>query len=142
MSSPLIRLLLVAPLLLGGPAVAEPPVVAIVVHPTRAETPTLAQVRQIYLRQRRFWTDRTPILPVGLQFGTPGRTRFDQRVFGAQASDLGHYWDEQYFQGVLPPPTLASDEAVREYVAARPAAIGYLDLRFVDETVRVIAKLE
>ena len=39
-----------------------------------------------------------------------------RRVFGSRASQLVVYWIRQYFQGVLPPATLASDEAVRRFV--------------------------
>jgi len=138
----LASLLLTLPLLLGGSAGQETPVVAVIVHPSRADTPTLPQIRRIFLRQQRFWGDRSPILPVGLPFGTPVREHFERRVFGKQAANLGHYWDEQYFQGVLPPSTLGSEDAVRQYVAARPGAIGYVQADNVNESVRVVAKLD
>ena len=115
---------------------------AVVVHPSRSDTPTVAQIRRIYLRQQRFWSDRTPILPVSREYGSEVRRLFEARVFGAEADTLARYWNEQYFQGVLPPATLASDAAVREYVAARPAAVGYLELVHVDDSVRVVARLD
>lgn len=144
MPTTLTSLALLASLLLaGGPANAAPPmVVAVIVHPSRAETPTLAEIRRIFLREQRFWSDRTPILAVNREYGSTVRRRFEHRIFGRRAATLARYWDEQYFQGVLPPPTLASDEAVRDYVAARPAAIGYLDAVHVDASVRVVARLE
>jgi len=138
----LLRLVLLVPLLVGGAAPTEAPVVAVIVHPSRTETPTLGQIKRIYLRERRFWSDRTPILPVNQEYGSAVRERFEARVFGGAAGDLGRHWDEQYFHGVLPPATLASDTAVRDYVAARPSAIGYVDVSRVDASVRVVARLD
>jgi len=138
----LLRLVLLAPLLLGGTAATEPLVVAVIVHPSRAETPTLVQIKRIFRREQRFWSDRTPILPVNQEYGSAIRQRFQERIFGGAAADLARHWDEQYFHGILPPATLASDAAVRDYVAARPAAIGYVDVRHVDESVRVVARLD
>lgn len=138
------RLALLVPLLLGGAGAGAPGAadlsVAVIVHPSCAETPDLKDIARIYLRERRFWADGTAILPVGQAYGCAVRRRFEARVFGARAATLARHWDQLYFQGVLPPPTLASDAAVREYVAARPGAIGYLDARFVDDSVRVVLR--
>lgn len=135
-------LALIAPLLLGGAASETRTAVAVIVHPSRRDTPSLRQIRRIYLRQQRFWDDRNPILPVNQPFGSAARRHFEAEVFGDGAAGLSRHWDEQYFQGVLPPPVLSSDLAVREYVAARPAAIGYVAAHRVDDSIRVVARLE
>jgi hypothetical protein len=62
-------------------------------------------------------------------------------MFGSDRNWLLSYWNQQYFEGTFPPAPLASDEAVLRYVAARPNAIGYLDARLVDDTVRVVQRL-
>ena len=46
-----------------------------------------------------------------------------------------------YFNGVLPPATLASDEAVRRFVADEPRAIGYVRREAVDDSVRVVMRI-
>jgi len=99
-------------------------------------------VRRIYLRQRRFWDDREPVLPVNREYGSDTRKEFERIVFADLRVPLSRYWNEQYFLGVLPPATLVSDAAVRQYVAARPNAIGYIDARNVDDSVRVLLRLE
>ena len=48
------------------------------------------------------------------------------------------YWNQLYFQGVLPPYVVASEEAVLRFVARTPHAIGYLDACAVDDSVRVL----
>jgi ABC-type phosphate transport system substrate-binding protein len=129
-------------IVLGGAARAEEPAVVVIVHPSRADHLSLEEVRRIYLRQRRFWDDQKPVLPVNREYGSETREEFERIVFGEQRPPLSRYWNEQYFLGVLPPATLASDSAVRQYVAARPNAIGYVDARNVDDSVRVILRLE
>jgi DNA-binding transcriptional LysR family regulator len=48
------------------------------------------------------------------------------------------YWNQQYFQGVLPPHVLASEAAMQRFVAQTPQAIGYLPYCQVDAQLRVV----
>lgn len=116
--------------------------VAVIVHPDRDVRLTAAEVAQIYLRQRRFWGDGERIVPVNRESGSTAREAFVRLVFGQKAPQLVGYWNQQYFQGVLPPATLASDEAVKRFVASEPLAIGYIHPSAVDATVRVVLELE
>jgi hypothetical protein len=131
--------------LLGSVAASgepQPPSVVVIVHPSRSGAVTREEVRTIYLRQRRFWEDGNPILPVNREYGCEVRKIFEDNLFKDLKVPLSRYWNEQYFLGVLPPATLASDSAVRQYVAARPDAIGYIDARNLDDSVRVVLRLE
>lgn len=120
---------------------SERPGLVVITHPSRTDAISVQELRRIYLRQRRFWGDREPVLPVNQEHGSAIRTAFDDVVFGTMVASLVRYWNEQYFQGVLPPPTLGSDSAVRQYVAARKNAVGYIDARQVDDSVRVLLRL-
>ena len=64
-----------------------------------------------------------------------------RQIFGAFARNLIVYWNRQYFKGVLPPATLASNEAVKRFVASEERAIGYVDASAVDASVRVVLRL-
>ena len=129
-------------LLLAVRAVAaEDTHVVVIGHLSRTDAISVQDLRRIYLRQRRFWDDREPILPVNREYRSTLRRAFDERVFGAMRESLGRYWNEQYFQGVLPPPTLESDSAVLKYVAARKNAVGYVNAKQVDASVRVLLRL-
>jgi len=136
--STLIGLLLV--LLAESPAFAGEPL-AVIVRGDRAGQLTVEEVVQIYLKQRRFWDDSAPIVPVNRDAGSQVRRAFTRRVFGDQARRLAVYWNRQYFRGVLPPATLASDEAVKRFVALEPNAIGYIRASQVDESVSVVLYL-
>lgn len=119
----------------------DEPRIAVIVHPERHAELSTEELAQIYLRRKRFWNDGDTIVPLNLPFGAPLRTRFSKQVLHLTEARLADYWNRQYFQGILPPTTLASTEAVRRYVASEPNAIGYLPVSEVDESVRVILHL-
>lgn len=139
--SPLAPTLSLLLLLAAQTVAAESTRVAVIGHPSRTDAISVQDLRRIYLRQRKFWDDREPILPVNREYRSPLRRVFDEIVFGAMRESLGRYWNEQYFQGILPPATLESDSAVLKYVAARKNAVGYVNAKQVDSSVRVLLRL-
>jgi ABC-type phosphate transport system substrate-binding protein len=116
-------------------------VLAVVVHPSRTDRLSLADVERIYLRRRRFWDDGNPIVPLNREPGSAAREIFSAQVLKRDGAHLQAYWNEQYFQGVFPPTTLSSAAAVKRYVATDRRAIGYIDSREVDASVRVVLVL-
>ncbi len=129
-------------LLIPLPAVPEERALAIVVHPERAAALDIEDVARIYLRKRRFWGDGTPIVALNREPGTAARVAFSRRVLHADPPRLQAYWDQQYFAGIFPPSVLSSGAAVKRYVAADRAAIGYIEWSEVDDSVRVALKVE
>jgi len=129
-------------LLFAAHVVAADDHLAVIVSPSRTTQLTVAEVAQIYLRQRRYWATGEAIVPVNREAECTVRARFTRAMFGGEARWLATYWNRQYFRGVLPPATLASDEAVKRFVASVPNAIGYVDARAVDDSVRVVLRLE
>ena len=129
-------------LLIPLPAVPEERALVIVVHPERAAALDIEDVARIYLRKRRFWGDGTPIVALNREPGTAARVAFSHRVLHADPPRLQAYWDQQYFAGIFPPSVLSSGAAVKRYVAADRAAIGYIEWSEVDDSVRVALKVE
>jgi ABC-type phosphate transport system substrate-binding protein len=125
---------------LVGPAYAGDLVV--IVHPDRDVRLTRDEVAQIYLKRRRFWKNGETIVPVNRNSASPERDNFVRHVFGDDVRRLAVYWNRQYFRGVLPPATLASDEAVKRFVASEPLAIGYIPSELVDPSVRVVFRID
>ncbi|MGQ0587473.1 MAG: phosphate ABC transporter substrate-binding protein [Gammaproteobacteria bacterium] len=115
---------------------------AVIVHPERRAELSVDQLAQIYLRRKQRWDDGEIIVPLNLASGLPQRAEFSQRVLRQGEARLADYWNRRYFDGVMPPATLASTAAVRRYVAADRRAIGYLPSGEVDGSVRVILYLE
>ncbi len=110
---------------------------AVIVHASRTLSLDAAQVAQIYLKQRRRWPDGSAIVPVNREPGSRAREGFSRMVLGRSSQQLALYWNRQYFHGVHPPATFASDEAVKRFVASEPRAIGYVRASAVEPTVRV-----
>lgn len=115
---------------------------AVIVHPERRTELSIEEVAQIYLRRKRFWDDSTVIVPLNLPSQAPLRARFSELVLKQTETRLADYWNRRYFDGILPPATLASTEAVRRYVASDTNAIGYVPASEVDGSVRVVLHLE
>jgi hypothetical protein len=140
------RLVLAAMLLsivVATPAApGEHATIAVIVHPSRTSALSPDLLAQIYLRRKRFWDDGAPIVPLNLSAGAPLRSLFTDLVLRQSEARLADYWNRQYFYGILPPATLASTEAVRRYVAADPNALGYVPAAEVDDSVRVVLRLE
>ena len=116
--------------------------VAVIVHPERRAELSLDDLAQIYLRRRQHWDDGEIIVPLNLASGTALRAQFSQRVLRQTEARLADYWNRRYFDGLMPPATLASSAAVRRYVATDPRAIGYVPAAEADRSVRVILVLE
>jgi ABC-type phosphate transport system substrate-binding protein len=132
-------LLVVVALVAAAPALGEE--IAVIVNHDRATQLDREEIAQIFLKKRRFWDDGSPMLPVNQSAGAATRASFDEAVFGAGARRLSVYWNRAYFRGVLPPATLASDEAVRRFVVSEPRAIGYIRADAVDASVRLVLTL-
>ncbi|MBD8897906.1 hypothetical protein [Rhodanobacter sp. DHG33] len=95
-------------------------------------------LRNIYLK-RIFVDDRGQRLtPVNLPSGDPLREAFTHTVLHMGDGQLQDYWDKQYFQGVSPPYVLASPDAVVQFVAKTPGAIGYVAACQVNASVRTV----
>jgi ABC-type phosphate transport system substrate-binding protein len=122
-------------------AAAPQPAIAVVVGrhpvPTAPLNPTL--VAGIFARKRLLWDDRSTIVPVNLPASHVLRRDFSLWLYGRSPEELQDYWNDQYFHGVLPPPVLASEEAVLRFVASTPGAIGYVSSCVVDHRVEVVA---
>jgi ABC-type phosphate transport system substrate-binding protein len=129
-------------LALASPIGADEAAVQIIVHPSRAGVLTKDAVQAIYLKQKRFWDDGRPIVPINLEAGSAARERFSQGIFGQSSRRLATYWNQRYFEeGGFPPATLASPEAVIRFVAGNENAIGYVAQDEVDDSVAVALTL-
>lgn len=126
-------------LLWALPAAADE--IAVIVHAERTIQLDREAIAQIFLKKRRFWSDGSAILPVNHSAGASARSAFEASIFGGGVRRLPVYWKRAYFRGVLPPLTLASDEAVRRFVMSEPRAIGYVRAASVDGSVRVVLRL-
>lgn len=91
-----------------------------------SESVDLDLVRRIFLARQRFWPSGTVAHPVNLPASSPLREFFSRETFGQSVRELAPYWNERYFHGTRPPPTVASEDAVLLFVARTPGGVGYV----------------
>ncbi|HZD04805.1 MAG TPA: hypothetical protein VE173_07800, partial [Longimicrobiales bacterium] len=84
-------------------------------------------LRRLFLLRQRFWPDGETAHPVNLPASSALRQRFSLEVLGQSVQELAPYWNERYFHGTRPPPTVASQAAVLLFVARTPGGVGYVE---------------
>lgn len=92
----------------------------------------------IYWRKQLFWPKGLPIKPVNLRSQNPIRINFSKAVLGSAPNAQIDYWNGQYFNGILPPYSVNSEEAVLRYVSNTKGAIGYVNACALDSRVHAM----
>lgn len=92
----------------------------------------------IYWRKQLYWPNGQRIKPINLRSEHHLRQQFSQTILGSLPKAQIDYWNGQYFNGVLPPYTVNSEEAVIRYVAQTNGAIGYVQACLVDERAKAV----
>lgn len=130
---PIWTLALVAAFSAVGPAVvADPerpgPAFLIIVHPSNGVSAVDRDfVRDAFLKKVATWRNNETIRPVDVHRRLPLRARFTRDLLQKTPTQLRSYWNRLIFSGKgVPPPELASEEAVVAYVLANRGAVGYV----------------
>ncbi len=105
------------------------------------QRPTRGVIGRIFLRRLTLDRRGRRLVPVNLPATHPLRRAFTRAVLHRPVTDFEQYWNEQYFNGITPPPVVASQEAMLRFVATTPGAIGYVARCRVDRRVRVLLEL-
>lgn len=113
---------------------------AIIAHPSNpAAGVTAEEAEQIYLGKSRALANGHRITPVDQTVGTASRVKFYRSVLKKDERELKAYWSKLIFTGKgQPPREVGDDAAVQAWVASHPDAIGYVDGKFVNSSVKVL----
>jgi len=95
-------------------------------------------LRDIYLKKIFVDSNGRPFIPVNLPPDNRLRRSLAQTLFNKSSQQLQDYWNQRYFQGVSPPYVLHSQEAVVQFVAKTPGAIGYIAACRLDARVKQV----
>ena len=95
-------------------------------------------LRLIYWRKQLYWPEGQRIKPVNLSAEHELRLQFSQKILGSAPKSQIDYWNGEYFNGILPPYSVKSEEAVLRYVAQTHGAIGYVSACTVDYRVKAV----
>ena len=123
--------------LIAGTATAE--VVAVVSSKSAVKTLSKTQVADIFFGKTRRLSDGGYALPIDLIEGSPERTEFYEKLAGKSPAQIKAYWSKVIFTGRgQPPEAVSSGIEMKKRLAENPGAIGYLDAKLVDASVRVL----
>lgn len=126
--------------LLPWPAMAEEPVIAVIVS-AQSSYKTLVAVNDlapVYWRKKLYDNQGKPLRPANLSTDHPLRLSFSKQVLHSSPKSQLGYWNGLYFNGIQPPYTVDSQEAMMRYVAYTENAIGYIDACKLDERVHAV----
>ena len=121
------------------PAAAQE-VVAVVSarSPVTALNPT--QVADIFLGRSTRFPDGTQAVPIDQAEESELRDRFYSTYAGKSPSQVKAHWAKIIFTGRgQPPRQVSGSQEAKKAIADNPHAIGYIDARHVDTSVRVLA---
>jgi ABC-type phosphate transport system substrate-binding protein len=113
---------------------------AIIVHPSNNMAGITAdQAADIYLGKSGVFPNGQRVTPVDQVPSSPARQKFYKTVVKKDGSVLKVYWSKILFTGKGQPPREIGDDAeMKSWIASNPDAIGYVDGKFVDSTVKVL----
>lgn len=125
-------LLVVAMLLLPhrlGIARADsvPPFVLIVHSANPVTTLDRKFLSDVFLKKKTRWPGGEVIRPADQIVAANVRARFSAQVLERTVGAVRSYWQQRIFSGRdVPPPELAGDEEVLNYVLRQPGGVGYV----------------
>ena len=112
----------------------------VVVHPDNPH-PSVSRtfLAQAFLKKTSRWEDGEGIYPVDRGAGAPVRRAFSEEVLSRSVAAVRSYWQQRIFSGRgVPPPEVASDEAVVAFVRRRRGAVGYVSPGAALQGVKVL----
>jgi len=128
-------------LLLCDPLPARDEIAVIVAKDSEVRAIDRYRLRDIYLKKILLAADGSDLIPVNLPPQHPLRLSLSETLFNKSAQQLQDYWNQRYFHGITPPYVLHSQEAVVQFVAKTPGAIGYIAACRLDDRVRRVLGL-
>lgn len=97
---------------------------------------TPGSLKLIYLRKQLYWPNGKRIVPFNLQSEHVLRSQFALAVLGSLPKQQIDYWNGLYFNGIQPPQSVNSEEAVIRFISDTKGAIGYVNACNLDDRVK------
>ena len=116
--------------------------VAVVVNKANsASNLTKSQLRKLILGEQGSWPGGVKVTVALRSPGSPDRNGVLKAVCRMSEDDYAQHSMHSDFTGEAanPPRILSSDAAIRQLVATTPGAIGFLSLKEVNDTVKVLS---
>lgn len=118
------------------------PLVVIVNKANPASSLVVSELRSIFQTSKTSWSSGGDAIPLNLPHDNALRQEFDRAVLGLDPDRVARYWQDRKIRGgARAPKQLATVGAVLAAVAANPGAVGYLNARDANGSVKVVAKI-
>lgn len=114
--------------------------VAVITHPSVKEIGlSKAKLAKIYMGKLKSYSSGMQIKMVDLPKGSKSRKKFYSTVVKKSNSELNRYWSKLKYTGKgKPPKKLDTARDVLEWVANTEGAIGYIDGKYLNKSVKVV----
>jgi len=113
--------------------------VAVIVHPSNANSLSQADISRIFLGKKKSYPDGSEAIPVDQKDGSAVRSTFVGTILKKNDQQIKAYWAQLLFTGKgTPPKEVGASADVRALIAANPALIGYIDSADADGSVKVV----
>jgi ABC-type phosphate transport system substrate-binding protein len=120
---------------------AHAEVVVVVSSKSSVTSLTAEQTAKIFLGKVVTFPNGKAAFPIDQPEGSGIRDEFYSKVAHKNSSQLTAYWAKIIFTGDgRPPKRIAGDISVRKAIASDPNAIGYIDKKALNRSVRVVLK--
>jgi len=121
--------------------IARAEIVVIVASDNPVRELSNQEVADIFLGETDHFPGGSRAEPIDQVESSADRMAFYETVIRLSPVQLRMHWSKQIFTGrAYPPRQLGDAQTVRAAVSRNPRAIGYLDSRYVDDSVRVVAR--
>lgn len=114
--------------------------IAVIVNPLAGFNQlTQFEIRQLFMGKSKTLPDKQSVMTLMHPDGSPRRVGFDKVVLERDAKEAQAYWVQMIFTGRgRPPRQLTDDASIKQEVARNRNAIGYINKKSVDSTVKVV----
>jgi hypothetical protein len=127
--------------MLCGTAIADDEIAVIVARDAPDFRLNVSILRDIYLKKIFLDGHDREFIPLNLPPDHVLRRAFSLALFNKGAQELQSYWNQRYYHGITPPYVLGSPQAVVQFVAKTPGAIGYVTTCDLDHRVKQVISL-
>ena len=103
---------------------------------------TAKELKRIFQKEALISSKGSKWIPVNLSTDHPGRLAFSFGLFHKRPEAMEMYWNSQYFKGISPPYVVGSQDAMVNFVANTPGAIGYIFPCHLNDQIKIVARLE
>jgi ABC-type phosphate transport system substrate-binding protein len=119
--------------------VARAQVVAVVSAHSSVRSLSRSELTDICLGRASRFPSGQPAVPIDQAEGSASRDEFYAKFAGKSPAQIKAFWSKIIFTGRGQPPREVADGVeMKKLVAGNPDAIGYIDQKLVDTSVRVV----